>query len=400
MSADRSMPPPRHAWPHEIELLLACARSEMSAADVSRAAAAIESGIDWDRQVAIANAHRLVPFLSRFLARHQHDAPAHSVEAVHDLAAANTRRSLLFAAELRKLLSRCAAQRIAAVPLKGPVLAQVAYGSVALRQIDDLDILVAVDDVPQVIAMLLADGYVHSVFNPPRIAPLIQRHGTHLSFFSPVTGVKIELHHRLLPGPIRGGDIRWLAPRLVPADFMGIPIQAMAPEDLLAYLCAHGATHAWSRLEWLAAVAALLRAGMIRDWDRVHRCASDLGAWQRVTGALVLARELFDTELALTAVLPPANSRVLRANADVVSVLSSEPERTFATSRERTRYQLLTDPSVGWRVARVWSRAMAPQLTDAEFLPLPRAAWPLYFILRPLRLLAIRVGLLRARNAP
>ncbi|MGE0133262.1 MAG: nucleotidyltransferase family protein [Blastocatellales bacterium] len=60
------------------------------------------------------------------------------------------------------------------------------------------------------------------------------------------------------------------------------------PEDLLIYLCAHGAKHAWERLIWLADVAGLIHKHSNLDWDGVR----DLAVEQRCGRVLLLGLRL------------------------------------------------------------------------------------------------------------
>lgn len=56
----------------------------------------------------------------------------------------------------------------------------------------------------------------------------------------------------------------------------------------------NGAKHRWDRLEWLAAIAQLLRGGMVSDWDAVLARASALGIGRNLFLALGWAQRLMD----------------------------------------------------------------------------------------------------------
>ena len=65
------------------------------------------------------------------------------------MCATNLRRGLWFASELLRITHHLAKKEIRAIPYKGPVLAQSAYGDLALRHFSDLDLLISPRDFDQ-----------------------------------------------------------------------------------------------------------------------------------------------------------------------------------------------------------------------------------------------------------
>lgn len=61
--------------------------------------------------------------------------------------------------ETEALVARLAAAGIAARPLKGPALAELAHGDVGLRRSGDIDLLVSRAALHDAVALLVADGY-------------------------------------------------------------------------------------------------------------------------------------------------------------------------------------------------------------------------------------------------
>ena len=82
-------------------------------------------------------------------------------------ATAIARSNLLRTGELVKCLNLLQSQGITAVPMKGPVLAASAYGSLVLREFNDLDILVRERDVTRARDILIAEGYCPTYHLPP-----------------------------------------------------------------------------------------------------------------------------------------------------------------------------------------------------------------------------------------
>lgn len=68
-------------------------------------------------------------------------------------------RALSIESETRSVVSRLAGEGIAALPLKGPLLAQEAHGDVGLRETDDVDLLVLPQHLERARCILVEDGY-------------------------------------------------------------------------------------------------------------------------------------------------------------------------------------------------------------------------------------------------
>lgn len=349
--------------------------------------AAASAGVRWETVIETADRHGLVPLLHRHAVAGAVDLPAASMADLSARATTNVRRSLRMTMELLGLTGMFAEHGIAAVPLKGPVLGERLYGSVALRRYRDLDILFDRQDLATVERLLIARGCRVVRGFSALLDPLAQEKAHHLTFVT-AGGVKVEAHYHLVPAyGGRGVDYSTLVPSLVATKFGGQTITTLAPEETLVYLCQHGASHAWTCLEWLVSVAESVRQGAIGDWGRVDAFAHRLGEQGRVAAALQLADELIGP-----VVRPPVDVAATRsaraANRAVVGRLRREPERIIARISEPFLYQVRTDAD--WRAAarRCWTTLAGPTPSDSFGIALPRALWPLYYAIRPLRLTA------------
>ena len=134
----------------EVDFLLSCARVDLLEAQAQHLRQLLMRPLDWNRLVALAARHGLLPLL----ARHLQTLPADTIPAavseslrVHQHAVAL--RNLGLSGELVRVLRLFAEHGIAALPFKGPTLAQFAYGDPALREFGDLDLLLRPRDVPR-----------------------------------------------------------------------------------------------------------------------------------------------------------------------------------------------------------------------------------------------------------
>jgi Uncharacterised nucleotidyltransferase len=267
----------------ETRLLLACARSTLTLPARARLTALQAAPLDWNVVLDEAVRHGMIPLL------HQHAAELEPpIWAAHRLErefAATARRSLSLTAELLHVIGALRSAGVSGTPFKGPVLAVAAYGTVVLRQFDNLDLLVHRADVPGAEDVLRRRGYHASQVSPHARA---WTRGD----------VTLVLHCGLAPrwlGTRAGVAGLWVRRR--PVDLGEARVTAPGPEDHLVLVTLHAAQRLWSRLGWLADVAALLERNPGLDHFAVRYEARRHGIERLVRLGLGLAQALVDAPL-------------------------------------------------------------------------------------------------------
>jgi hypothetical protein len=344
-------------------------------------------GVEWPRLMALAERHRMIPLLHRHL---RHAAlPAAAAEALRARAAAEVRRSLRLAGELRRLMEALETAGVQALAYKGPPLALQAYGDLSLRSYLDLDLLVRPGDVPRALAALAAAGYRDTL----ALTPARERWFRRVDGDYPLLhadGTLVELHARV--STLRFGvdiDTDALLRRAVHVPVGGGEVRTLGDDDLLLVLFVHGAKHRWKRLEWLAAVSALLRAGR-GDVDAVLRAATGLRARRTVLLGLHLAHEFLGAPVAEEV------RREIAADAEVASLAAevrarmwgAETESEGGDTRANLRFNLRLREGAAERARYVARWLFGPTPEDWRAVHLPDPLFPLYRVLRPFRLLA------------
>src|SRR5262245_45248902 len=126
----------------EIDLLLSCAYVGKDPARTERLCLLLQQPLDWVTVLQLASRHGLIPLLSWRLQEHREVAPRDFFERLDALFQENMRRTLRLTGELVTLVREGSAKGIPLLPFKGPTLAAAVYEHLALRQFNDLDILV------------------------------------------------------------------------------------------------------------------------------------------------------------------------------------------------------------------------------------------------------------------
>jgi hypothetical protein len=371
----------------------------MDAEQGRRISRLIREGIDWDCLLRTALWHGVMPLLHRHLNATCPEAlPATFRNALEDHFVRNAKRNLLLTGELLKLLGLLEAHGIPAVPFKGPVLAASVYGSLALRQFGDLDILVRKADVLKVKDLLISLDCLPKLRLTRAQEAAYLHSQCELNFQRAADQVHLEIHWEFFP---RSYSIELdpadLWGHLDPVSLAGRKVMAFSPEDLVLILSIHGAKHLWGWLEWICDIAELIRAHPKMNWDRVMSQAGSLGSARLVSLGLLLAADLLD------AALPERVLQWVRADHEADALARQVGERLF---REDDRRHSHVDGHLfflrgreRWRhrVQYCVRFALTPTVDDWSSLRLPDALFFLYTLFRPLRL-AGKYGLRAVRH--
>jgi hypothetical protein len=309
--------------PPEEALLILCARTRLEPERTEEVRGLARAARDWPRALRLARQHGVVPLLHRHLSSVAADVPAPVLSELRGRAVANAWRNLALTDELLALMAGLAAEGVRALPYKGPALAQAAYGSVTLRQFADLDILVTREQIGDARAALLARGYRDAVTGLRSGIPLTKRAHYQHEMVRDADRTRVELHWALAPRYHRLGlEIAELAVETMPLG--ASTVQTIAPSDLLVLLCAHGGRHLWTRLAWIADLAALLGARPDARWQDALDRATALRVRRMLLVGLGLARALLGADL------PGALAGALAEDATAVRLVETFAGRLFA----------------------------------------------------------------------
>ena len=345
----------------------------------------------------MAEAHVVLLQLSHSLARVSPDPeriPAACVRELQSSVRRQAYRGLRLTRELLALLDIFDRNRIRVIPFKGPVLAVQLYGDPAARQYDDLDILVRQWQFNQALALLHAQGYEPS----PKLRRVPLHRWLRLAGQCHLVreAVRVELHFALgsfgFPVPL---DFDTLWSRLELVRLGGRSVRTISREDLALYLAAHGAKHAWERLDWIGDFAQLVRASPGLDWPGIAARARTQGAERMLLLALRLASDL-------SGVTPPralaprvmGDRRICALASEVRSILEARP---FAEQPgTRRMFHLRVMERLRDRARYAGHVVFTPGPAEWAMLPLPgRLAW-FYYVVRPMRIAGTYArGLLR-----
>ena len=377
----------------EAQLILQCLRREADSAAKDGAADAHDSNglaiavdaVDWDRLTLVAAWHGVLPLVYRRLTA-VGGLPSQALTRMRTEFYGNALNNLHLARELARLTGLLKAQGIVAISLKGPALALRAWSDIALRQFNDLDLLVRPAAVVSAAEVLIAAGYWPRTFNRKDPAGSIAR-GCEDEFMQPGSPWMIDLHWALQPSNFSYGPASaaiWDRTESVRVEGAEVPV--LAPHDLVLYLAVHSAKHGWTCLGWVSDFDRAIQAIDDAEMPAMLEAARGSGCLRMLLLAIALAADLLGTPI------PFAFADALRRDRAVAPLMAGIKRRLFANVGMRANLYsewmvpLRTIPRLRGRLHHIADRALTPNYDDFDFLALPRMLHPLYYAVRPFRL--------------
>lgn len=362
-------------FPEELNVLLSVLRNDQG--EITE--------IDWDRFLDLARHHRVYSILYNHL-RKTDDVriPLQVRQALKREYQSNTFDMLRLSAQMEGLCTLLSDTDIRAIVLKGPVLAADLYGDVSLRTSRDLDILIPIQDLDQAEELLKEQGYVKEEEYKTILNDWKWRHH-HVTFIHKKTGVTLEIHWRLGPGPGKepGFDELWERKRI--STITSNPVYYLGREDLFLFLAAHGARHGWSRLRWLADIDRIARQNL--DFPRLYQLLKKNRQLHLGAQALILAKLLLHTPLTVDLESMTVSKRAKRLANDALFYIREmvnlhTPPLPEHVSKYHKRHLFSLMP-IQQKILFVMS-FFYPYPEDAETLSLPKQLQLLYIPLRPI----------------
>jgi len=372
-------------WRREAQLILLCAAAASSPERLDRLHILINTGVDWEVVMSVALRQGVMPSVYRAL------TPAlasHLPPSVWDRMRrefyGNAVRNFHLAAEMRRLCRLLEKHGVRSLALKGPTLAAGVYGNLTLRQFTDLDLLVRQDDLGAALAALEGDGFRTKA--PLKKTPGEVPSGWEATFVRERGLFELDLHWRLSPPyfPFTPeGDELWA--RAIEVDLGPGGVFTLGPDDLMLFLCAHGAKHGWQSLSGVCDVAQAARVHKY-DWEALAGRAKMLGSLRILLLGLLLAHDLLGAAIPNVLIEAARGERSVERGARIFCRYFHQLGAKGPGLFQRWSIPLAMIPQRAARFRYALARAFLPAPKDFDFVNLPYALSPLYYAVRPLRL--------------
>ena len=361
---------------NENKLILSVARREVDAPELRQL---LKDEINWEYLFATAQAHGVLPLLHKHLSGES--VPSHFLSRLKRESVANSQNVLHLIAKQLRVVKLFNENGVRLALFKGPLLAQMAYGEMSLRQAGDIDVLINRRDFDRARTLLESLGYEMSPrLTPAQLASHLSNH-CELQFMRDEWFTVVDLHWDLAPRSfVFNLHAREVMSRLQPVSLAGTTVETFGAEDLVLYLSMHGAKHLWRRLEWIVSLAEYLRITKL-NWDLLVQRAEQAHATRMLALGLRLVEKFSDVHIP---------SDVL-ADCEMQQVADQVHEQLFNTfgaadSTETNLYNLRIMDRKRDALVSTLRAIFVPTLPDWQALALPAPLHALYYAFRPLRL--------------
>lgn len=198
-------------------------------------------------------------------------------------------------AEAQRVVALLEQEGIPCVVLKGAPLSMQAFGDLMARSSRDVDLLVEPAALSAAVAVLEATGMTQTKAKMRwKWGQAVFRRYSHECVLRAPSNMIFELKGRLHPtASLMRRSVSDLLSGRVSVPCAGASLPALAREEMLPYICCHGARHSWFRLKWLVDAAALASQysadELLEHVDAAHRSGDEVSLLE----ALELAHDWF-----------------------------------------------------------------------------------------------------------
>lgn len=283
-------------------------------------------------------------------------------------------------AELRRLARALAEAGVETIPIKGPALRRRLLPGMAAGPSRDLDVLIRHESAERAFAALRHCGYPRDpTLSPRQSEKLLRLHGQDL-LFREDGRFALEPHIAIAPSTLGlavDHDGLWARSREAKLD--DAPVRVLEAEDEFLLLAVHGSKEGWSKLKWLADLAAFVAREPALDWDTVSARARQQRVRRMVALAALVLAEGFSIELPLLA--PARRERQLAALARTIVSRWDRPDAAplFASSIfDLSWKRSICCDGLAARVSYFWRSVVSPRERHYRLVRLPDWMCPAY----------------------
>ena len=370
----------------EHELILCIARRELDAVHHAQIRQLLQQPLNWDYLFVTTQAHGLLPLLHKHLSSVAALIPGHFLSRLKREAVANSQTVLHLIGKQLRVYKLFNEQGIPVALFKGPLLAEMAYGEVSLRQAGDIDLLINRQHFDHARSLLESLGYaMYPQLNTAQLASHMNNH-CEIQFMRDDWFTVVDLHWNLAPRSfVFRVEVDDVMSRLRRVSLGGTIVETFSGEDSVLYQSMHGAKHLWRRLEWITALAETLRSLPEIEWNVLLDRAARAHATRMLGLGLRLVEQFSDV---------PIDSRVLKtldSDESMQRMSQNIREQLFTTygaaeSTETNLYNLRIMDRKRDALLSALRALFVPTLPDWQALSLPAQFHSLYYAYRPLRL--------------
>lgn len=307
----------------------------------------------------------------------------------------NSIRNLRLAQKLLKVLDILAKKNILAVPLRGPLLAIRAFGDLSKRSFSDLDILIRSEDIKPVYNLMKSAGYV-SVYPRIKIMEKNWKKSGRDFLFQNKFAV-FEFHQRVIQGPryfeLDMDDRQQLSVESV----LDREIPVLNVEETIIGLALHGQHHGWDILKWVVDFSHFVHKNRNKiEWEALILKSRDMGCFRILSIGFLLGHDICRLKI------PEQIAERVEKDKRSQKLAAKYKELLLKENSVKRHLPVWAVPqaldSIGYKFRYLGYYLFNPTVLDIMKIKLPDYLYPLYYVIRPIRLFLNSFKKVFARN--
>ena len=287
----------------EEHLLVLASRLHLASEDKAEINNILGQAPDWQCIIRDSGTLGVQPLLHRHLSGEQfaHKIPEDVKLQLRRSYKEQSIRNLWIYGQINRMLEVLAPANIRVVLMKGAFLAKWVYRDIALRPMNDIDLLCRTEDVGIFREGLFQLGFSQESFKSPLHASLAPRFD-HLPPFHHSGKLKVEAHLNIFCGlPHNTDDMKKVWDRTTPSGFENPGPAFLSPDDHLLHLTLHLGKHmetGFPMFYWFCDIHEMVNLyGHEIDWDRFAGIIKSLGSGGKAGALLRLLASHWNTPI-------------------------------------------------------------------------------------------------------
>lgn len=346
---------------------------------------------EWSTLLDAAYSHGIYPLLAHNLS-HIENIPDSIKLIIKNTNRDIALRNMIMTNELTKIMKLFDSNNIDLIAFKGPVLSHMIHGNVVQRQYADLDVLLCNSNDLYRAGKLLQDNHFVYEYSLKYL-----KNTALVKVLKDVTfnnkNVSVEVHWKLFEDKfIRNDNAKKFEYASCFYELNQYSLRTLKIESLLFYLCIHGSKHFWERIEWIVDIDRLVRKNDALDWSEMSTYAETMQSTVMYYLGLGLARCLFNTPLPESVVKKIESIQKVSDLMEIIFKQFSEnpmvQQYEVKISWEYLKMSSMIHDTPLLAIKTFMKNIFQIKVEDVYLINLPRALSPLYYVIRPFRLLS------------
>jgi len=345
--------------------------------------------IDWENLFSLSIRHGILPNVYKRLKKLKKGTiPKDKLTKFKSVYFQIVQLNLIRANQLIKVIKLLKEKNIDMIPFKGPVLSLQAYGDHCFRISADLDILIKSDDMFLVYDTMISAGYKPFFPLSEKKKKIWRRAGRDFEFS--FSNTVIDFHQRLT----QGHSAFKITPEEMNEDnfvtMMDYKIRTLSPENTILAMCIHSTKERWRSLRMVSDLSYFLHSHPELDWDKLLQKAKKMGVLKIVLTGFSILKELINEKF------PDDIEKKISENISRNEIYKKYIGKILSGKREENTSSRITSivealDSLIHQSKFLLNFLFSPTPEDFKFLSLPEFLYPLYRILRPIRLIRLSI---------